>query len=316
MFSCSTSLLSVFRLAKCFHVLHTGGRPSSPVASLPCRGRQVYRQDYPFSPLDAETNLLEGSCSSRPVSDDISVLGSIFSIFNMEAFSHSMTTWPLHSQRILSAHSTSATRVAGVAKLAFLLARSASRTPRAREQAVQTWMLVPSSIVFARISASGGHPTGTTASETQLRISPTASPSMKICTSWLASAKALAWRKGNAALVGSSDPHALLIRTQLISCSFAMACCSFPSRIIYLIRRNYIPDGESAGKEAPKKMAVRGASLSSSTCCPHPDGSDAGPFTGSRGLFQQAASLMKLCNAVSKHMESNCCMLRFFLRSS
>src|SRR6516225_6228746 len=89
----------------------------------------------------------------------------------------------LHSQRILSAHSTRATRVAGVTKLAFLLARSDSRTPRAREQAVQTWMGVPNAMVFVNVSASGGHPTGTTASATQLRISPTASPSKKICTS-------------------------------------------------------------------------------------------------------------------------------------
>src|SRR2546422_917613 len=76
---------------------------------------------------------------------------------------------PLHSQRILSAHSTRAMRVAGVAKLACLLARSDSRTPRAREQAVQTWMFVPSSMVFVSVSANGGHPTGTTAFATQLR---------------------------------------------------------------------------------------------------------------------------------------------------
>src|SRR5215813_15089640 len=58
------------------------------------------------------------------------------------------------------------------------------------------------STVLARIEASGGQPTGTTASDTQLRISPTASPNRKICTSWPASAKALACRKGNAAQVG------------------------------------------------------------------------------------------------------------------
>src|SRR5258708_19389881 len=46
-------------------------------------------------------------------------------------------------------------RVAGVAKLARFLARSASKTPRAREQAVQTWMFVPSSMVFVSVSASG-----------------------------------------------------------------------------------------------------------------------------------------------------------------
>src|SRR5215469_10887749 len=72
------------------------------------------------------------------------------------------------------------------------------------------------STVLARREASGGQPTGTTASDTQLRISPTASPNRKICTSWPASAKALACRKGNAALVGSSDPQALLIKTVLM----------------------------------------------------------------------------------------------------
>src|SRR6266849_3140281 len=42
-------------------------------------------------------------------------------------------------------------------------------------------------------------------------MSPTASPSRKICTSCPASARANPCRKGNAALVGSSDPHALFI---------------------------------------------------------------------------------------------------------
>src|SRR5215472_9662206 len=95
-------------------------------------------------------------------------------------------------------------------------------------------MLVPSSMVFFNVSASGGHPTGTTASATQLRISPTASPSKKMCTSWPASAKALACRKGKAALVGSSEPHALLIRIRLMVCSF---CHSIDQRYFTLSRK-------------------------------------------------------------------------------
>ena len=94
-----------------------------------------------------------------------------------------------HSLKILSAHPTSATNVAGVAKVAFFLRRSASRTPRAREHAVQTWIGTFSEIVWLKISAKGGHPTGTTAFATGCRMTETASPSRKICDSCPASAK-------------------------------------------------------------------------------------------------------------------------------
>src|SRR4029077_1819182 len=60
-------------------------------------------------------------------------------------------------------------------------------------------------------SAKGGQPTGTTALATDLRIRETASPRRKTCTSCPASDSASPWRKGKAALVGSSDPHALFI---------------------------------------------------------------------------------------------------------
>src|SRR5271169_3259883 len=46
----------------------------------------------------------------------------------------------LHSLSTLSADSTRRTKVAGVANVAPLPCRSVSRTPRALEQAVQTWM--------------------------------------------------------------------------------------------------------------------------------------------------------------------------------
>jgi hypothetical protein len=62
---------------------------------------------------------------------------------------------------------------------------------------------------FPRTSETGGQPTGTTASATDRRMSPTASPSRKIWTSCPASANAWPWEKGKAALVGSSEPQAL-----------------------------------------------------------------------------------------------------------
>jgi len=97
--------------------------------------------------------------------------------------------------------------------VAFFAVKSVSKTPRAFEQAVQTWIGILSSIALARAWERGGHPTGMTASAMGVRMRETASPSKKICTSWPASAKALAWRKGNDACVGSFDPHALLINT-------------------------------------------------------------------------------------------------------
>jgi hypothetical protein len=54
---------------------------------------------------------------------------------------------------------------------------------------------------------------GATDWATTVRMRETASPSRKIWTSCPASAKALAWWKGNAAWVGSAEPQALLMRT-------------------------------------------------------------------------------------------------------
>src|SRR6266567_5557520 len=64
--------------------------------------------------------------------------------------------------------------------------------PTAWEQAVQTCNRVPAETVFTKVSAKGGHPTGTTAFATQLRMRDTASPSRKIWTSCRDSASALA----------------------------------------------------------------------------------------------------------------------------
>src|SRR5881227_1698464 len=118
-----------------------------------------------------------------------------------------------YSLSTLSAHCTSITRSGGVTKRAFLPSRSVSRTARAREQAVQMLSGIRCAIVFGMISDSGGQPTGVTEAIISSFIRLTASPSRKIRTSCPASAKAFAWRKAKAAFVGSSDPHALLIKT-------------------------------------------------------------------------------------------------------
>src|SRR5262249_16219469 len=121
-----------------------------------------------------------------------------------------------YSLNILSAHSTNATRSGGVTKWAFLPSRSVSRTAGAREHAVQTLSGILCAIVSCIISDRGGHPTGVTEFIVSFLITFTSSPSRKICPPCPASEKAFAWRKANAALVDSSDPHALLINTFII----------------------------------------------------------------------------------------------------
>ena len=116
----------------------------------------------------------------------------------------------------LSAHSTKATRSGGVTNLEFFPARSVSRTARAREHAVQTFIGILCSMVLRKISVSGGHPTGVTDCINSSFIRLTASPSRKILTSCPASAKAFAWRNAKLALVDSSDPHGLLINTFML----------------------------------------------------------------------------------------------------
>src|SRR5262245_29023240 len=80
-----------------------------------------------------------------------------------------------YSETILSDHSINPTRMLGLANDAFFPARSESRTPRAREHAPQTWIGIFRFTVAAKISASGGQPTGTTAFATGCRMSDTAS---------------------------------------------------------------------------------------------------------------------------------------------
>ena len=71
-----------------------------------------------------------------------------------------------YSLSTLSAHSTSLTSVATVANDAFLPSKSLSESPRALEHVLHTWIGMRWLMVCAMVCASGGHPTGTTASAT------------------------------------------------------------------------------------------------------------------------------------------------------
>ena len=75
---------------------------------------------------------------------------------------HSLMTW--------SAHSTSSTKILGLPHLAPQLVKSASVTPRAREQAPQEKTGMRLATIFSIISLSGGQPIGLTASTVALRI--------------------------------------------------------------------------------------------------------------------------------------------------
>src|SRR5215813_13867703 len=137
--------------------------------------------------------------------------------------------------------------MAGLAKEAFLPARSVSRTPRALEQAPQTWIGMPNATVARKVSANGGQPTGTTAFATGSRIRETASPRRKICASWPASASAFACRNGNAALVGSSEPQALFTSTFIFASSPPGSHCLRPSPFVRRAR-----DHEGSGLIRPQ----------------------------------------------------------------
>ena len=69
-----------------------------------------------------------------------------------------------------SAHSTSSTKIFGLPHFAPQLVKSASVTPRAREQAPQEKTGMRLVTVFSIISLSGGQPIGLTASTVALRI--------------------------------------------------------------------------------------------------------------------------------------------------
>jgi hypothetical protein len=69
-----------------------------------------------------------------------------------------------------SAHSTNETNIAGLPHFALQLVKSASVTPRAREQAPQEKTGMCLATIFSIISLSGGQPMGLTASAVALRI--------------------------------------------------------------------------------------------------------------------------------------------------
>ena len=75
-----------------------------------------------------------------------------------------------HSTIIRSAHSTSDTKIAGLPNFAPQVFKSASVTPRAREQAPQEKTGMCLATTLSRISLSGGQPTGITASVVALRM--------------------------------------------------------------------------------------------------------------------------------------------------
>src|SRR5437660_12807918 len=76
----------------------------------------------------------------------------------------------VHSVMMRSAHSTRPTKMAGLPNFAPHSARSASVTPRAREQARQAKTGMCLAMIFPRVSVSGGQPTGTMAPAVALRI--------------------------------------------------------------------------------------------------------------------------------------------------
>ena len=87
-----------------------------------------------------------------------------------------------HSLMMRSAHSTKETYIEVLPHLAPQFVKSASVTPRAREQAPQAKTGSRLATIFSIVSVSGGQPTGFTASTVALRIRYVASAVRKICT--------------------------------------------------------------------------------------------------------------------------------------
>ncbi len=71
---------------------------------------------------------------------------------------------------IRSAHSTSDTKIAGVPNFAPHWFKSASVTPRAREQAPQEKIGMCLATTFSRVWLNGGHPNGMIAFTVALRM--------------------------------------------------------------------------------------------------------------------------------------------------
>ena len=75
-----------------------------------------------------------------------------------------------YSVMMRSAHSTSETKIAGLPNFAPHWLKSASVTPRAREQAPQANIGMRLATTLFRVSLSGGQPTGWIASTVALRM--------------------------------------------------------------------------------------------------------------------------------------------------
>ena len=88
-----------------------------------------------------------------------------------------------HSLIMRSAHSTKETYIVVLPHLAAQFVKSASVTPRAREQAPQENTGMRLATTFAMVSLRGGHPMGLTASTVALRMRYVASWVRNICTS-------------------------------------------------------------------------------------------------------------------------------------
>src|SRR5215813_2787997 len=87
-----------------------------------------------------------------------------------------------HSLMMRSAHSTNETYIEVSPHLAPQFVKSASVTPRAREQAPQAKTGMRLATIFSIVSVSGGQPTGLSESTVALRIRYVASAVRKICT--------------------------------------------------------------------------------------------------------------------------------------
>jgi hypothetical protein len=125
--------------------------------------------------------------------------------------------------------------------LAFLPVKSASTTPRAVAQALQTKIGIWCSITLAIAWLSGGQPTGVTFAATNVRINTVASPASSMRTSWPASRSPTPQANGKLARVGFSEPQSPTNRKRCFGSSAAAAaveansavhkCCAASRRV-------------------------------------------------------------------------------------
>src|SRR5215831_17754167 len=129
---------------------------------------------------------------------------------------------------ILVAHAMVSAVSLGLVNWAFFPAKSASTTPRAVAQALQTKIGILSSMTLASAWLKGGQPTGVTLLETAVRIKTVASPANSIRTSWPASRNAAAQTNGKFARVGFSEPTRSISRNLWLSVAPGSAWAAAP----------------------------------------------------------------------------------------